>query len=353
MVLAALSVGDTNSARKGHEALSAATRLAPDLPDVRIARGFQYLMEQRDPQRAMQEFEWVMKLVPSSPAASVGVGTARMMQGRTAEALDSFEEAMALDPRNAEAANGAYGSAFHMRDSVKARRYVDRLIAIQPDNPLPYGYKAVLAASLGGNPREAAAVMREAVARVGAPAAAFVIIDAPLTVLAHVDTVTQRALIAVALNAFPGDTADYYFFKAALHRTRRERALERHYADSVIRFLEARNQPANNSTWVGRTYTLAMSYAQLGRATEAVALAKQAVERPPVNQQALERKVALQILAEVYALLGQDNAAIDQLEYLLSIPSNVSIPWLRIGAPWDSLRDSPRFQRLLEQDSKR
>jgi hypothetical protein len=46
---------------------------------------------------------------------------------------------------------------------------------------------------------------------------------------------------------------------------------------------------------------------------------------------------------------GKKEAAINHLEYLLSVPSAVSVPALRVESTWDSLRDHPRFQRLLEQ----
>ena len=43
------------------------------------------------------------------------------------------------------------------------------------------------------------------------------------------------------------------------------------------------------------------------------------------------------------------DAAIDQLEYLLSIPSIISIPLLNSDPTWAPLRDHPRFQKLLRQ----
>jgi hypothetical protein len=39
----------------------------------------------------------------------------------------------------------------------------------------------------------------------------------------------------------------------------------------------------------------------------------------------------------------------DQIEYLLSIPSLVSAPLLRVDPLYDPLQDHPRFQALLEK----
>jgi serine/threonine-protein kinase len=47
-------------------------------------------------------------------------------------------------------------------------------------------------------------------------------------------------------------------------------------------------------------------------------------------------------------MVGEFDAAIDQLELLLSIPSTLSVPLLRLDPAWDPLRDHPRFKKLLE-----
>jgi len=50
-----------------------------------------------------------------------------------------------------------------------------------------------------------------------------------------------------------------------------------------------------------------------------------------------------------YALVGELEAAIDQIEYLLSIPRLLTVDWLRLHPFCDPLRDHPRFQALLEE----
>jgi hypothetical protein len=47
--------------------------------------------------------------------------------------------------------------------------------------------------------------------------------------------------------------------------------------------------------------------------------------------------------------VDEPDAAIDQLEYLLSIPSTLNVGFLREHPFWDPLRDHPRFQALLEK----
>jgi len=53
-------------------------------------------------------------------------------------------------------------------------------------------------------------------------------------------------------------------------------------------------------------------------------------------------------LARIYVMVGEFDAAIDQLEFLLSNPGWMSIPLLRLDPAWAPLRDHPRFKKLIE-----
>jgi hypothetical protein len=68
----------------------------------------------------------------------------------------------------------------------------------------------------------------------------------------------------------------------------------------------------------------------------------------PVEKDAYIGPLQVQHLAMIYAQVGEPDLAVDQLDYLLSIPSRLSVPMLRLDPRWDPLRDDPRFQSLLE-----
>ena len=69
----------------------------------------------------------------------------------------------------------------------------------------------------------------------------------------------------------------------------------------------------------------------------------------PVSHDALDGPSFVVSLAQIYSMVGEFDAAIDQLEYLLSIPATFSVQLLRLDPFWDPLRDHPRFQALLEK----
>jgi len=67
------------------------------------------------------------------------------------------------------------------------------------------------------------------------------------------------------------------------------------------------------------------------------------------TKDALWGPTPLASLAEIYVMVGDYDAALDELDYLLTIPSPYSTNWLRLAHTFDPLRDHPGFQALLEK----
>ncbi len=97
--------------------------------------------------------------------------------------------------------------------------------------------------------------------------------------------------------------------------------------------------------------SLGIVYAALGRKEDAIREGKLGVELFPVSKDALVGPYRVEDLVFIYTLVGEHDAALDKLEYLLSIPSEtMSVSMLRLDPRWDPLRDHPRFQKLIEQE---
>jgi tetratricopeptide (TPR) repeat protein len=95
--------------------------------------------------------------------------------------------------------------------------------------------------------------------------------------------------------------------------------------------------------------SLGVVQAGLGRKAEAIAAGKRAVGMQPVEKEAYIGPWLVENLALIYTRVGEVELAIDELDYLLSIPSKFSVSVLRLDPRWDPLRDHPRFQELLEK----
>jgi tetratricopeptide (TPR) repeat protein len=97
---------------------------------------------------------------------------------------------------------------------------------------------------------------------------------------------------------------------------------------------------------------LGIVYAGQGHKEDAVREGKLAVKMYPVSKDAMRVPYRVEDLARIYIMVAEHDEAIDQLEYLLSIPGPLSIPLLQLDPTWDPLRDHPRFKKLIEQGKK-
>ena len=69
----------------------------------------------------------------------------------------------------------------------------------------------------------------------------------------------------------------------------------------------------------------------------------------PISKDAYTGDTRVRDLALILTMVGEFESAVERLDDVLSMPSRVSVPWLRLDPRWDPLRDHPRFQALLEK----
>ncbi|MHC4696687.1 MAG: hypothetical protein ACYTFA_08100 [Planctomycetota bacterium] len=89
-------------------------------------------------------------------------------------------------------------------------------------------------------------------------------------------------------------------------------------------------------------------YAGLGRKEEAIREGILGVGLFPISKDAVLGPHPVEDPAFIYTLAGEYDAALDQIEHLLSIPSWLSVPLLRLDPRWDPLRDHPRHKELVQ-----
>jgi tetratricopeptide (TPR) repeat protein len=96
---------------------------------------------------------------------------------------------------------------------------------------------------------------------------------------------------------------------------------------------------------------LAKVLAYLGEKDTALAEARRATDLLPESKDAFGGPEITAGAAEVYCIVGENDRAIQALDGLLSRPSNVTVPGLRLSPIWDPLRNDPQFQALLNKHS--
>ena len=326
-----------------------ALRLQPDLPEGHLALGYSYYYGDRDYQRALAEFEIAKRDLPNEADAYSAIAAIQRRQGKWAESNANFEKSASLDPKNASVLFNFGINYMAQRDFETADKFFDRAIAADPHAFAAHGMKSALAIAWKGDVDFAEKQL------------AFVpqgFDPDGLVTSARIWALTLRRKFAEALQVvqqFRGETlmvpekgpCPKPFLEGILYlrlgdKEKAKVALEqaRIAAERLVR--DAPNDP-------GRHAQLGAVLAGLGKKEEAVNEGKKAVELLPESQDAFDGPQATAALAEIYACVGEHDEALRLLDHLLTVPSGLTVPTLKVDPVWDPLRKDPRFQALIDK----
>jgi serine/threonine-protein kinase len=302
----------------------------------------------------LEEFDRTLATRPNYTEALIGRALVLRRQGRWEESTDLLERVLEISPRDSLPAYNLSGNYRFMRNFRRAEEYADLCISLAPDRPDGYSAKT-MALFVQGKLRDARAVLDEL--PISSPmmtiwgirleiverrfgAALAKLHESPAAVYAQVGgekTAGSRALNECACYFFLGD----------------QRGIREACGRALVT-LEERTGEHPDNHWFH--VSLGQTNAYLGRREEAIREAERAVALMPVENDAIVGVRHLEGLARVYALMGEPDAAIERIEYLLSIPSPLAVVGGQLTSDggqvhpfWDPLRDHPRFQALLEK----
>jgi serine/threonine-protein kinase len=96
--------------------------------------------------------------------------------------------------------------------------------------------------------------------------------------------------------------------------------------------------------------SLGIALAGLRQREQAIQEGRRGVELLPVSRDALDGPFRVRDLARIYVMVGEHEAALDQLEALFALRAGnpLSAPLLRLDPVWAPLGKHPRFRRLTE-----
>ncbi|HEV2750024.1 MAG TPA: BTAD domain-containing putative transcriptional regulator [Gemmatimonadales bacterium] len=332
---------------RAKRAADKAFELDPRLPEGHEGMGF-YFLGSMEYGRALEEFDEAAASRPSDSRMYLGRAAVRARGGDALGALAEYERALQLDPGSPIVANSYAQDYDRLRDFAHAEPLYDRAIALSPDWFYPYFWKAGMYLRRDGRTRRARAVLEEAKS-VGVGDNALIVFDRVL-----VDIFDRR--YAAAIRELGAGTPDvvqdqFRFIPRAqligqLYGLMKRPDLEHIYYDSArtivaTRLHERPEDPRLHSA-------LGIACAGLDRHAEAMQEGRRAVELMPVGKEAYRGYYRAWDLARIYTMVGEYDAAVAELQQLLSIPGNLTVAWLRIDPTWDALRSHPSFQRLLQ-----
>jgi serine/threonine-protein kinase len=321
-----------------------ALELEPDLAEAHLAIGQYHYWCERDYAAALESLDRAGELAPANSEVWLTKAYVKRRQGDFESAIELFERDFELSPLDPNATIGLGETLGTLRRYAEAERAFKRGIALAPEDPYPYTELALLYLRWRGDSAAARSVLDEMppVDSTEGCRVAFLAelldrrFDEALDRLESCpQPVLQAGIFSIPTALFEGMTLELMGEpQAALAAYERSQAIleERLAADD----LDHRTHSA-----------LGLTYAGLGRSDDAVRHGLRAVELYPVSKDALEAPGLIIDLALIYTMVGDEEAALEELERVLSIQSIFSASWLEADPLWDPLRDNPEFADLL------
>jgi serine/threonine-protein kinase len=339
-----------NRVRMSKEAAEKALQLDPNLPDGHGAMGWYYYHGLRDFDNALREFNLALKAQPDNADLLLGLGSISRRLGKFDEALSYFQHVVRVDPLSAGRTLELGITCIPMRRYAEAERYLDRTIGLAPDLAEAYYTKGQLHLLWKGKTSEARAVLDGARQRkVGGDDPVFRYFSILVNTF---DGKYAEAVDEVNSAGFKVFQFQYWYIPkelilAQIHSSlgKSREARSEYDAARLVLEREVRQHPDDARL----RSSLGIAYAGLGRKADAIREGRHAVDNLPITKDALIVPIRMQDLAQIYMMTGDRTKAIQELDTLLSIPSLVSVPYLRIDPLWKPLANDARFQKMLAE----
>ena len=337
--------------KAGIEAHSA-LKLAPDIPGIQVAMARYYYQGLRDYERALEHLEKARELHPNHTWMLFWTHAVHRRRGDFEEAVPNIERACELDPLSAYFAS--YAGALHefRRDYPKAKRYYEQANLTDPNWAGGWELRAWLQLLWHGDLATARDVMEDGLKRIDPTTYPREFCNLMVTIDIwdgrYQDALTRlsEAPEAPETSAWP---AHYALQKAQIYGYLENKALAKQSYESARAFLEDK---VDEHPDVAEYHSLfGRAYAGLGDKEKALEHGELGTKLLPVTKDAGGGARRVEDLARIYVMVGKHELAIEQLEYLLSIPSRFSRQLLRLDPTWKPLQKYPRFQKLVESGS--
>jgi len=334
------------------EARDAALRLDPDRAEPHLAAAMVAYHCSRDYDTALAEIAIAQRGLPNNGSVFSLPAYIARRQGHWEECSRNLERAVKRDPRNVWLLTDAAQTYQYQRRFSEAAAAWDRTLAVAPGDANTRMARALLDLESGADMQPGYETIRRIVTE--DPSATDGIAEKWLYfALCRRDA----AEMASALASLPPEGIIPWniriprsFFAGLAARVRNDAtSAETAFNAARVEMEEiVRQQP----DYAQALCVLGMSNAALGRKQDALSQSRRAVELLPVTKDALAGAAVLTNLAITYAWVGEKDLAIKQLEEVVRIPAPISYGQLRLRPFWDSLRDDPRFEKLIGESKK-
>ena len=332
-----------------------ALQLNPNIADVHFALAYYYSRCEQDYNKALKEYSEVLRIKPNDADAYSGSASIYRAKGNFQLAIQNFKKASSLDPLSIMTLFDLGETYRIIRDYKNADKYYKHAVRLKPDLPFTKAQLALNYIDWKGDTKTAEEVIKNS------RSVDEDYYNYDYSVSVYIDVLKRDYDGAIRkLMPLNRDTADElmgYTLKklelGLLYRFKNEPGLSRAYFDSTR--IQIEKMYRENPLEKRLHSTLGIVYAGLGNRDKALAECKRSIEMHPVTKDGIQGSEFLASsgsqwdLAQAYILLGDYDKALNQIDFLLSIPGEFSINKLKLDPLYDPLRNLPGYKKIIEK----
>jgi TolB-like protein/predicted Zn-dependent protease/tRNA A-37 threonylcarbamoyl transferase component Bud32 len=336
--------------------IDALVRLQPDAGETRLAKANHFFWGYLNYRAAREELVKAQRELPNNAQAFQMFGQMNRWEGRWEEASQNLQRSVELDPRNASTITDLAWVYIALRKYEEADALATRLQALEPRSPILRCGRGFIGLEARADTASLRAVLDTIESE--SPQSATEVADLSFR-LARYERDPTKAARALANMPREGKIDMNYapfphtWYEGLLAKLRQD-VTAAHSAFTAARSETEKLAHAQRGNAVPLG-VLALIDAELGDKEKAIAEARTACDMLPSTKNALDGVWLMTNLARVYALTGENDLALEQLEVLSKLASSwfgFSYGDLHLNPEWDQLRGDPRFEKLVEESKK-
>ncbi|MBN1387021.1 MAG: tetratricopeptide repeat protein [Bacteroidales bacterium] len=334
------------------EAIDKAFDIKPHFADAHHALGVYYYHGFLDYDNALTHLKKALELNPNDAECIFHIAGVYRRMGNWQKAEEEFLKAFKSDPKNSRVVYNTAETFYLVGKYSEALDYVNMTIELNPEYTAVYNQKIKIYLKWEGETVKAREVFEEA--------------------SLHINPLSNQGLVlrTISMDIYDGKYEDainilnkidfealqsqfYYYpkylYSAFIYDYMNDTGRAEHYYNLSRIMLEDKIIYFPDDS---RLYSaLGISYAGLGQKDKAIEAGKRAVELMPIEKEAYKGYYHLMELAQIYVTIGEYQKAINQLDFLLSVPGELSPALIQLETRWQPLWNLPEFSEMIDKYS--
>ena len=324
------------------KSIDKAIELKPNNAIVRMAQATYYYHGFRDYGKALANYTKAKELAPSNSFTHFYIAMIYRRLGDFERSINANEKAVEMDPKSALMIQNLSQTYNAIREYDRAWPYINKILSDEPNHQTMLWIKSFILSNIG-KIKEAQNVSKNI-------SSSSLIYNKMYNSYLHRDVKSLNNHMQESKNKSFANIWAYYpadYYKGMISIFKNDTKNAKKYFNSSISQMEEMIVKYPDDP---RLYSsIGIIHARMGNRELAIEAGVKATEILPISRDALFGPWYEKYLAGIYAILGENEKALDKIDYLSSILSGFHYGELLLDPNFDSLRNEQRFQTILNK----